>query len=579
MGPVKLSLEVTKSPRGNLKANAEITGWVTVSYEPKEKKKKKAKPIEIRNLRVALVQSWMSPGKKMTLEEAKMRTMKSMDESESQYMARVKALMERPVPDENFTQQGDVFEILGKKEKVKLEAGESKRYEFQLKMPGTWSAKKKPDYDWHFAIVANLKRGRLKGATSPEIVVPVEGSHLEPSWYFEPLPEGGAGGAQAGMFEKPSSVGAFTVIPKGQKATIQIAKGANEGELAVTFQTPGVVRAASEFVQKVDPSLLERLMGRLEKITSALNVLRTADKDDPTLAKIEKAHLALKKFGHTLWLQVIPPSVQEGYKDLSCAVDFGLDESLVQYPWELMHNGEEFLCLRTPIGRFVASGSSDAALHFVERKQKNGVKFLLVVDPDGSLPGARKEGEAIMKALEEIEGVEVKLLQGEDADSIELLSELAEGYDFLHYSGHAVFDAENPENSGMLLADGLLKAYSLAGAVKSNPPILAFINACESGRQADWSAGQTEYENGVSGLSAAFLVNGINFIGPYWPVYDDAALMFSKNFYYAVLSGVPLGEAVMKAKKLIFDTFEGEEIAWASYSFFGDPTQTLEFAD
>jgi len=33
---------------------------------------------------------------------------------------------------------------------------------------------------------------------------------------------------------------------------------------------------------------------------------------------------------------------------------------------------------------------------------------------------------------------------------------------------------------------------------------------------------------------------------------------------------------VRKSKKLIFDTFKGEEIAWASYSFWGDPTQTLE---
>ncbi|HMF33758.1 MAG TPA: hypothetical protein VKK79_20200, partial [Candidatus Lokiarchaeia archaeon] len=64
--------------------------------------------------------------------------------------------------------------------------------------------------------------------------------------------------------------------------------------------------------------------------------------------------------------------------------------------------------------------------------------------------------------------------------------------------------------------------------------------------------------------------------GPYFPVYDDAAMSFAKNFYFAVLGGTPLGEAVRKSKKLIFDTFKGEEIAWASYSFWGDPTQTLE---
>jgi len=113
----------------------------------------------------------------------------------------------------------------------------------------------------------------------------------------------------------------------------------------------------------------------------------------------------------------------------------------------------------------------------------------------------------------------------------------------------------------MLLSDSLLKAFSLAGAVKSNPPILAFINACESGKQADWTKGETKYENQVLGLAAAFLINGINFVGSMWPVYDDAALSFARNFYYAILSGVSLGEAMLKSKKEIFDAFQGEVIA------------------
>jgi len=269
--------------------------------------------------------------------------------------------------------------------------------------------------------------------------------------------------------------------------------------------------------------------------------------------------------------------VQTAMKGITIAMDFGLDESVLSYPWELMHDGTDFLCLKVPLGRYVSSGNSASSMTFVEREKGIGVKFLLIVDPDGSLPGARKEGAAIKEELSAIDGVQIKMLVGDEADSVEVLSELGAGYDFIHYSGHAMFDAENPENSGILLADGLLKAFSLAGAVKNKPPILAFLNACESGRQADWGKGETRYENQVSGLSAAFLVNGINFIGPYFPVYDDAALMFSKNFYFAVLGGTPLGEAVRKSKKLIFDTFKGEEIAWASYSFWGDPTQTLEF--
>jgi hypothetical protein len=379
-----------------------------------------------------------------------------------------------------------------------------------------------------------------------------------------------------GGYVKPMAVGTFEVIPKGQKTTLQIARGGAPGEYKVSFQTPGVVRQASEIAHKVDQDLLVRLMGKLDQISQAINVLRGLDENDPARAKMEKAHESLKKFGLMLYNQTIPPSLQAPIKALTSAMEFGLDESLVGYPWELLHDGEDFLCLQIPLGRYVASGNKTYTTNIVQRGKKTGVKFLLIIDPDGSLPGARTEGETIKKELEGIEGVSVKTLVGPEADSMNVLGELGVGYDFIHYSGHAVFDADNPDNSGILLSDGVLKAFSIAGAVKNNPPIIAFINACESGKQADWTKGDTKYENQVSGLASAFLINGINFVGSMWPVYDDAALLFARNFYFAVLQGVPLGEAMLKSKKEIFDAFGGEVIAWASYSLYGDPTQTLE---
>jgi CHAT domain-containing protein len=379
-----------------------------------------------------------------------------------------------------------------------------------------------------------------------------------------------------GGYVKPMAVGTFEVIPKGQKTTLQIVRGAVPGEYKVSFQTPGVVRQATEIAHKVDQDLLVRLMGKLDQISQAINVLRGLDENDPARAKMEKAHESLKKFGLMLYNQMIPPSLQRPIKELTSSMEFGLDESLVGYPWELLHDGEDFLCLQIPLGRYVASGNKTYTMNVVKREKKTGVKFLLIIDPDGSLPGARTEGETIKKELEGIEGVSVKTLVGPEADSMNVLGELGVGYDFLHYSGHAVFDAENPDNSGILLSDGVLKAFSIAGAVKNKPPIIAFINACESGKQADWTKGDTKYENQVSGLASAFLINGINFVGSMWPVYDDAALLFARNFYFAVLQGVPLGEAMLKSKKEIFDAFSGEVIAWASYSLYGDPTQTLE---
>ncbi len=587
---IKVLVEVTKSLRGNLSAEAEISGFVTVSNE-------RQNAWDLKEIYVRISEWWIE-SKPWTREEAandhdvQWNATKDIhpegNEGWDSVNRRKAAAIERAVqekmrgpPQEKKKQivgaQQHLVKAAAGGQGLVLPPGQHKRFEFTIKMPRTWSPREK---DWRLELDAIAKVDLQHTWNSESLVIPVEHSKRQPSWYFEPLAvpggaKGAAGGRGADFFERPSSIGTFEVIPKGQKATLQIAKGGAD-EFLIEFQTPGVVRKASEFHQKVDPAILQRLMGKLDAVSQALNTLRNIAADDPAREKMTKAHQALKQFGHALYLQMIPSPVQEALKDTKIAMEFGLDESLVGYPWELLNDGENFLCLKQPLGRYVATGSATHSMSFVQRAKQNGVKFLLIVDPDGSLPGAKAEGAAIQEALSKIEGVKIKVMTGADADSINLITELAEGYDFIHYSGHAVFDAEHPENSGMLLNDGLFKAFSLAGAVKAHPPILAFINACESGKQADWSKGETKYENNVAGLASAFLVNGINFIGPMWPVFDDAALSFAKNFYFAVLSGTPLGEAMMKAKKFIFDLFKGEEIAWASYSLYGDPTQTLE---
>ncbi len=589
---LEVIIEVTKSPRGYLSHGAQMTGTVEVVNNGK-------KDATLEDVSVELCEVWNDSSQEYGPKERKTKmgnpasvVRRMAGEGFTHWQNRAGEIMQKYGMFFHYVTHETIrlFPDQSSKGKVKLGAGQKNKWSFTLALPARYG-NDEPGENWRFEIQGIANEDNYSNI----LIVPTQGSKPKPSWYFEPIAvaAGPTAPVQAGQIPSatpsviaPQSlpaaqqvgyVGSFTVIPKGQKATLLIRKGDTEGEYKISFQTPGTVRSDTEFKQMVDPTVLAGLMRKLDQITSALNVVRGLDANDPTRLKAEKAHEALKKFGHVLFLQMIPEPVQEILKNLTVTMDFGLHESLVGYPWELLHDGTNFLCLKVPLGRFVASSNLAHSFKYIERGKRNGVKLLLIVDPDGSLPGARAEGEALKSALSNIAGVDIKLLAGAQADKTEVLTELAGGYDFIHYSGHAVFDTEHPDNSGLLLADGLLKAYTLSSAVKGTPPVLAFINACEAGRQENWSKGETKYENQVAGLASAFLINGINFIGPYWPVYDDAALIFSVNFYTSVLAGVSLGESVRRAKQLIFTKFQGEEVAWASYSFYGDPSQSLEF--
>jgi hypothetical protein len=88
-----------------------------------------------------------------------------------------------------------------------------------------------------------------------------------------------------------------------------------------------------------------------------------------------------------------------------------LDEQLVHLPWELCYDGRDFLATKFRVGRQVITGypipeTVSAPL------TPEVLKILLIADPTESLPEASHEAEQLCSLLDDIPGVEVKLLPG-----------------------------------------------------------------------------------------------------------------------------------------------------------------------
>jgi len=197
------------------------------------------------------------------------------------------------------------------------------------------------------------------------------------------------------------------------------------------------------------------------------------------------------------------------------------------------------------------------------------IRVLLVANPTGDLPGAAAESRALRELLEGRAAV-LDVLEERAATRTAVLQRLADhDYDVLHFAGHAWFDADDPGRGGLLCArEDVLRGADLADLTRL--PALVFCNACEAARVRRRSrARRTLAGAGSTSIAEAFLAGGVaNFLGTHWPVGDAAALEFSTKLYRELLAGTTLGDAVVAARRRVFDL---ATIDWADYVHYGAP--------
>jgi CHAT domain-containing protein len=162
------------------------------------------------------------------------------------------------------------------------------------------------------------------------------------------------------------------------------------------------------------------------------------------------------------------------------------------------------------------------------------------------------------------------------------------GANVFHYAGHAEFVPGAADRSYLPIRDDRISAEDVADALKQGPRnlMLAFITGCGSSREATWERGTEVY-----GFASAFMRSSAYFIGTQWPIDDEFASEFAREFYsrlfpsaYDVwwrlfrrdtLTGIPFAEALRQARLRLFELGPEATQTWSSYIFYGDPTRRL----
>ncbi|MFO0592363.1 MAG: CHAT domain-containing protein [Polyangiaceae bacterium] len=295
----------------------------------------------------------------------------------------------------------------------------------------------------------------------------------------------------------------------------------------------------------------------------------------------------LVDMGDFLFRLFLPEAVQRYLQDdPTCSVTITTNDLVI--PWELMHDGADFLCLRRPMARMPMGTFLPRGRPIV--RSSDALRFLLVW-PDEGLQGARKEIADIKAALrglaEKSYRIEITEL-GPDENRAEkreratgqaLNEKLRSGrFDVIHFAGHASFNAKNPDLSALLMVDREpFFAEKIRKLTKGSP--FVFLNACESGATSaeakkDPLARSSYLQLPASGLASAFIYGGaLGCIGTLWEVPDDGAARLAIEIYERILEGRMIGDALLEGRNVLHQNHEiAKQLTWAAFVLYGDPT-------
>ena len=283
------------------------------------------------------------------------------------------------------------------------------------------------------------------------------------------------------------------------------------------------------------------------------------------------------EYGQLLTTYLIPQDFRRIIED-SDSLTLILDRNTASFPWEMA-------CFKSTTGATFFGPDLKLARQFRTMLSSPGLapmlsrslKVLVIADPapepEFQLPGARREGRAVVSILNHFKndkGLDITVHEhvgAAECDPIEILALLlSEEFDIVHFAGHGTFDEKDASHSGWVFGrDRILSAREVFRARRV--PRLVFANACFSAVIEERSAKTADEMNRrLAGLAEAFFERGIqNYIGTGWPVDDDPAVVFASVFYQNALAGETLGDSLAAARKKIM----GRGSTWGAYQHYG----------
>ncbi len=299
-----------------------------------------------------------------------------------------------------------------------------------------------------------------------------------------------------------------------------------------------------------------------------VGILNRPAKDQ--ISKLDQLR-SLQKTGQLFWDHLLSRSIKEKLKNShSLALTLSLDEELISIPWELIFDGTNFLCLKFSLGRLVRSKGDSTLLHY--RSLTESLRMLILANPNSDLKSAYTEGLNIKNQFSHKNKRVNVDFKSTNIDKNYVKKNICD-YDIVHFAGHSGFDKKDDKYSGWVLSDGVFKVEDILKMGQSlSLPALVFSNACHSAQVSPILV-ESQYQKANYGMASAFLFAGVrHYIGSIRKIEDNASLVFARQFYAKLISGVSVGESMRLSKLKLIKEYGLESLHWVNYLLYGDPS-------
>jgi hypothetical protein len=341
-------------------------------------------------------------------------------------------------------------------------------------------------------------------------------------------------------------------------------------QYGIKFEIEGDGVPLPTMVKDVNPARKREILSYAEKATT---------EDD------------LKQIGNLIFTQYLPYPFQDKLKRITDPLTILVNEP--EIPWELMHDGMDFVFLKVPIGRRILTleetkktfSKRNKPLRFLivgasKHQEKIAEKLNLHNSASTPLSEVIDEVQTIASQLESNPSINFNrqddLLIDDHATGGEFIKRLATGgYDVIHFAGHAYDDREDSRHSGLVLFDEIISGANLADTIMGKP--LVFLNACKTAASKSHEHFGTFMGRTTIGLGHSLTLGGaLACVGNLWSISDFLATEFAKVFYMNLLKPEnSVGEAMRQARLELRERGYSLALAWGSYVLYGDPSVKL----
>jgi hypothetical protein len=282
---------------------------------------------------------------------------------------------------------------------------------------------------------------------------------------------------------------------------------------------------------------------------------------------------AAREFGAALFQSVMRDEVGGAYRSsllsaeqrgagLRVRLRLSGAPDLVGVPWEFLFDStaKRFVALssESPIVRFLDVPGTTSPL-----KVTPPIKALVVISSPSDFEALDVEAEwsRLQEAVKAVQGRGLLSLERlEKPTLVELQRALRRDYHILHFVGHGGFDEKGQD--GLLVFEdeqgrgNEVSATYLSTILHDAETLrLAVLNACDGARSSR--------NDQFAGVAQSLLQQGVPaVVAMQFPITDDAALTFAREFYGAFAEGLSVEASLAEARKSIFAQQNDSE--WAT---------------